>query len=101
MGSPIKGYGEETRRRRRGHVASSTYEKDGTTFMRMVFYIQGIRDKATVNLEMRQNSSGTYEYRYLFIQMDHYPRSTIILEDNRLMDPSAALQTTEEIKGIY
>lgn len=69
--------------------------------MRMVFYIQGIRGKATVNLEMRQNSSGTYEYRYLFIQLDHYPKSTIILEDNRLMDPSAGFQTSQEIKGIY
>lgn len=49
LGSPIKGYGEETRRGRRRHVAHSIYEKDGRTFMRMQFYIQGCRNKGTFN----------------------------------------------------
>lgn len=51
LGSPIKGYGEETRRRRRQHVAHSLYERNGKKFIRMQFYIQGIRNKATVQLE--------------------------------------------------
>lgn len=51
LGNPIKGYGEETRRRRRQHVAHSIYERNGKKFIRMQFYIQGIRNKATVQLE--------------------------------------------------
>lgn len=54
LGAPIKGYGEETKRRRRGHVAHSVYVRDGVNHMRMQFYIQGIRNKATVHLEMRE-----------------------------------------------
>lgn len=45
LGAPIKGYGEETRRGRRRHVAHSIYDKDGRTYMRMQFYIQGCRNK--------------------------------------------------------
>ncbi|XP_055685303.1 mitochondrial import inner membrane translocase subunit Tim21-like [Lutzomyia longipalpis] len=87
LGAPIKGYGEETSRRRRRHVAHSVYQKDGVNHMRMQFYIQGIRNKATVHLEMKENSAGSYDYRYIFVQLDHYPKTTIILEDNRGQDP--------------
>lgn len=51
LGSPIKGFGEETRRRRRQHVAHSLYERNGKHYIRMQFYVQGIRNKATVHLE--------------------------------------------------
>lgn len=51
LGVPIKGYGEETRRRRRQHVAHSVYERNGKQYIRMQFYIQGIRNKATVQCE--------------------------------------------------
>lgn len=54
LGAPIKGFGEETKRRRRTHVAHTTFERNGVPHMRMQFYIQGIRNKATVHLEMRQ-----------------------------------------------
>uniref|UniRef100_A0A1L8DZT7 Mitochondrial import inner membrane translocase subunit Tim21 n=1 Tax=Nyssomyia neivai TaxID=330878 RepID=A0A1L8DZT7_9DIPT len=87
LGAPIKGYGEETSRRRRRHVAHSVYQRDGVNHMRMQFYIQGIRNKATVHLEMKENTVGSYDYRYLFAQLDHYPKTTIILEDNRTQDP--------------
>uniref|UniRef100_T1H5Y6 Mitochondrial import inner membrane translocase subunit Tim21 n=1 Tax=Megaselia scalaris TaxID=36166 RepID=T1H5Y6_MEGSC len=80
LGAPIKGFGEETRRRRRTHVAHSVYEKHGIDHLRMQFYVQGIRNKGTVHLEMRK-INGNYEYRYMFVQLDHYPRTTIILED--------------------
>lgn len=53
LGAPIKGFGEETRRRRRTHVAHTVYERNGAPHMRMQFYIQGIRNKATVHLEKR------------------------------------------------
>lgn len=53
LGSPIKGYGEESRRRRRQHVAHKVVERNAQPFMQMHFYIQGIRNKATVQLEKR------------------------------------------------
>lgn len=95
LGAPIKGFGEENRRGRRRHVAHSVYEKDGRKFMRMQFYIQGIRNKGTVHLEMRENlATGKFEYRYLFVQLDYYPHSTIVLEDNRASDAVQMPQTS-------
>ncbi|XP_014094663.1 mitochondrial import inner membrane translocase subunit Tim21 [Bactrocera oleae] len=90
LGAPIKGYGEESRRGRRQRVAHSTFERNGVLHVRMQFYVQGIRNRGTVHLESRQASSGKMEYRYLFVQLDHYPHTTIIIEDNRAYDPSSA-----------
>lgn len=53
LGTPIKGFGEETRRRRRNHVAHLLIDRNGQTYMQMHFYIQGTRNKATVQLEKR------------------------------------------------
>ncbi|CRK86557.1 CLUMA_CG000185, isoform A [Clunio marinus] len=87
LGLPIKAYGEETRRRRRNHVAHQIYQKNNRNYMRLSFHIQGIRNKATVHCEMRESDSGRYECRYLFVQLDSYPHTTIIVEDNRFNDP--------------
>lgn len=57
LGPPIKGYGEETTRRRRTHVSHAVYEKEGVKHMRMRFYIKGIRNKAIVELDMKQVGS--------------------------------------------
>lgn len=54
LGPPIKGYGEETNRRRRTHVSHAMYEKDGVMHMRMRFYIKGIRNKGIVELDMKK-----------------------------------------------
>lgn len=59
------------------------YEKDGVNYLRMKFYLKGSRRKATVHLEMKENEKKKFEYRYLFVQLDEYPHTTIILEDNR------------------
>ncbi|XP_069691981.1 mitochondrial import inner membrane translocase subunit Tim21 isoform X2 [Periplaneta americana] len=83
LGEPIKGFGEETRRGRRRHVSHLFYERDGVNFLRMKYYIQGSRKRGTVHLEMRENDVGDFDYRYLFVQLDDYPRNTIIIEDNR------------------
>ncbi|XP_013114854.2 mitochondrial import inner membrane translocase subunit Tim21 [Stomoxys calcitrans] len=90
IGAPIKGYGEESRRGRRQHVAHMAFERNGIPHIRMKFYVQGLRNKATVHLETREDKSGKMEYRYLFVQLDHYPNTTIILEDNRAFEPSSA-----------
>lgn len=54
LGYPITGYGEETRRGRRQHVNHLLYEKDGKKHLRMKFYLQGSRNKATVQLDMQE-----------------------------------------------
>ncbi|KAM3964593.1 mitochondrial import inner membrane translocase subunit Tim21 [Aphomia sociella] len=83
LGAPIKGYGEETTRRRRTHVSHAVYEKDGVKHMRMKFYIKGIRNKAVVELDMKQNDYGNYMCRYLLVQLDDFTGKTFIIEDNR------------------
>ncbi|XP_049857145.1 mitochondrial import inner membrane translocase subunit Tim21 [Schistocerca gregaria] len=88
LGEPIKGFGEQTRRGRRRHVSHLFYERDGINHLRMKFYIQGSMRRGTVHLEMRENDKKEFEYRYLFVQMDDFPRETIILEDNRYDVPS-------------
>lgn len=54
LGQPIKGYGEESSRRRRNHVAHQIYMRNNRKCMRLSFHIQGIRNKATVHCEMRE-----------------------------------------------
>ncbi|XP_014213371.1 mitochondrial import inner membrane translocase subunit Tim21 [Copidosoma floridanum] len=84
IGEPIKAFGEETRRGRRGHVQHSVYRgEDGVNRMRMKFYIQGSRKEGTVHLEMREDSDRNWVYRYLFIQLKDFTKSVIVLEDNR------------------
>lgn len=83
LGAPIKGYGEETTRRRRTHVSHAVYEKDGVKHMRMRFYIKGIRNKGVVELDMKQNDYGNYMCRYLLVQLDDHSGKTFIIEDNR------------------
>lgn len=83
LGAPIKGYGEETTRRRRTHVSHAIYVKDGIKHMRMRFYIKGIRNKGVVELDMKQNEYGNYQCRYLLVQVDDFTRKTFIIEDNR------------------
>ncbi|XP_020657476.2 mitochondrial import inner membrane translocase subunit Tim21 [Pogona vitticeps] len=86
FGEPIKGYGEATRRGRRQLVSHIEYIKDGLKYMRLKFYIEGSEKgkQGTVHLEVKENpDSGKYEYRYIFVDIDVYPRRTIIIEDNR------------------
>ncbi|XP_006823641.1 mitochondrial import inner membrane translocase subunit Tim21-like [Saccoglossus kowalevskii] len=83
VGVPIKAYGETTRRGWRKHVSHLEYEKEGVGYLRMKFYIQGRFRKGTVNLEMKKSSSGVYDYRYLFVDLDGYPQQTIVIKDNR------------------
>ncbi|XP_057325800.1 mitochondrial import inner membrane translocase subunit Tim21-like isoform X1 [Microplitis mediator] len=59
------------------------YQHNGRTYMRMKFYIQGVREGGTVNLDMRRDDNGNVVYRYLFVQLEDASRSIIVLEDNR------------------
>ncbi|XP_076991363.1 mitochondrial import inner membrane translocase subunit Tim21 [Tamandua tetradactyla] len=89
FGEPIKGYGEMTRRGRRQHVSFIEYVKDGLKHIRLKFYIEGSEPgkQGTVHLEVKENpESGECEFRYVFVDVESYPRRTIIIEDNRSSD---------------
>ncbi|XP_046879793.1 mitochondrial import inner membrane translocase subunit Tim21-like [Hypomesus transpacificus] len=86
FGEPIKCYGETTRRGRRQQVSHAEFMKDGLKHMRLKFYIEGDEPgrKGTVHSESKENpETGKYEFRYIFVEVDTYPRRTIVVEDNR------------------
>ncbi|XP_054893651.1 mitochondrial import inner membrane translocase subunit Tim21-like [Poeciliopsis prolifica] len=86
FGEPIKCYGETTRRGRRQQVSHMEYMKDGLKHMRLKFYIEGSEPglKGTVHSESKENAeTGKYDFRYIFVDVDTYPRRSIIVEDNR------------------
>ncbi|XP_064189209.1 mitochondrial import inner membrane translocase subunit Tim21-like [Anguilla rostrata] len=86
FGEPIKGYGETSRRGRRQQISHIEFLRDGVKHMRLKFYIEGAepRLQGTVHTEVRENpETGKYEFRYVFVDMDTYPRRTIVVEDNR------------------
>uniref|UniRef100_A0A1B6KIX5 Mitochondrial import inner membrane translocase subunit Tim21 n=1 Tax=Graphocephala atropunctata TaxID=36148 RepID=A0A1B6KIX5_9HEMI len=97
LGEPISGYGEENRRGRRQHVSHLLYEKNGEKRLRMKFYVSGTRKRATVHLEMREDESGNYVYRYLFVELDDFGRHPIIFEDNRNARKSQVKRAKEEV----
>ncbi|XP_053835928.1 mitochondrial import inner membrane translocase subunit Tim21 [Vidua macroura] len=86
FGDSIKGYGEATRRGRRQHVSHIEYVKDGLKHMRLKFYIEGTESgkQGTVHVEVKENlETGRFEVRYIFVDVETYPRRTIVIEDNR------------------
>lgn len=86
FGEPIKGYGETSRRGRRQQVSHVEYMKDGVKYIRLKFYIEGSEPglRGTVHSESKENpETGKYEFRYIFVDIDTYPRRTIVIEDNR------------------
>ncbi|NXF91859.1 TIM21 translocase, partial [Eubucco bourcierii] len=86
FGESIKGYGEATRRGRRQLVSHVEYMKDGLRHMRLRFYIEGsdTSKRGTVHVEVKENpEGGRLEVRYIFVDVDTYPRRTIVIEDNR------------------
>ncbi|CAH0557748.1 unnamed protein product [Brassicogethes aeneus] len=98
LGLPITAFGEETRRGRRQHPTHLVYLKDGKKHLRMKFYLQGNFNKGTVQLEMAENESGNYEYRYLFVEVEDMLHTTIVLEDNRQKLAPASSPNFEELQ---
>ncbi|XP_011169577.1 mitochondrial import inner membrane translocase subunit Tim21 [Solenopsis invicta] len=95
LGAPVKAYGEETRRGRRRHITHIYYMKDGVKYMRIRFYVQGTRRKGTVYAEVKENASGSYEYSYLYVTVNHV--GTIVIEDNQ--NTATARQDHESTLG--
>ncbi|XP_041737614.1 mitochondrial import inner membrane translocase subunit Tim21-like [Coregonus clupeaformis] len=83
---PNKCFGETSRRGRRQQVSHVEYMKDGLKHMRLKFYIEGEEPghQGTVHTESKENpETGKFEFRYIFVEVDTYPRRTIVMEDNR------------------
>jgi len=74
LGTPIKCYGEETRRGWRRHVSHVEFIQGNVKYLRMKFYVEGPFGKATVNVEKKKNEGGKYEYSYLLVDVDYPPR---------------------------
>uniref|UniRef100_A0A8C8RD56 Mitochondrial import inner membrane translocase subunit Tim21 n=1 Tax=Pelusios castaneus TaxID=367368 RepID=A0A8C8RD56_9SAUR len=86
FGEPIKGYGDSARLGRRRHASHIEYVKDGLKYMHLKFYIEGSEQgkRGTVNVGMQENpGSRKYECRFIFVDVDGYPKRTIVIEDNR------------------
>jgi len=84
LGEPIKAFGEESRRGRRNRVSQMQYQdKNGRKGVRIQFYLQGLRNRATVDLDAREDSSGNMKTRFLLVQVEDMLRTNIIVEDNR------------------
>ncbi|XP_020284553.1 mitochondrial import inner membrane translocase subunit Tim21 [Pseudomyrmex gracilis] len=93
LGAPLKAYGEETRRGRRRHINHMYYIKNGIKYMRIQFYIEGTRRRGTAYVDVKESSSGNYEYVYMCVVVNNI--GTIIIEDNR---NSVATQENPESK---
>jgi len=85
LGEPIKAFGEERGGRRgRNRVAQLAYtDSAGRAGVRLQFYLQGVRNRATVELDSRADSSGSFHTRYLIVRVEDLLRNTVLLEDNR------------------
>ncbi|XP_047348275.1 mitochondrial import inner membrane translocase subunit Tim21 isoform X5 [Vespa velutina] len=79
LGEPIKVYGEG--RRRRNHFSHGFYEKDGTKYLRLKFYMEGIRRRGTVYVEAK-NVSDNYEFTYIYMKLDDVLGSVLTIEPN-------------------
>jgi len=98
LGEPIKAFGEENRRHRRTHVAKKHYvDPQGRAGVRIQFYLQGVRNKGTAQLDAREDSGGRMQTRFLVVEIDNLLRNTVVVVDNRgaLWTEGAALGGSE------
>jgi len=79
LGTPLRAYGEETRRGWRRHVSHVEFIQDGEKVLRMKFYVEGGFGRGTVSVEKRKaleggGGGGRYEYRAIVVDTDYPPR---------------------------
>lgn len=79
LGEPIKVYGEG--RRRRNHFSHGLYEKDGIVYLKLRFYMEGIRRKGIVYVEAK-NVSDNYELTHIYMKLDDILGSVLIIDPN-------------------
>ncbi|CAJ0579820.1 unnamed protein product, partial [Mesorhabditis spiculigera] len=82
FGDSIKGFGEETSRGRRRHVAHHKYYKDGNERIRVMFHLKGANGEGICQVE-REQRNGEWDYRFLYVEQKSPHRVTHVLIDNR------------------
>jgi len=82
LGEPITGFGEESSRGRRKRLRHSFHLKDGIEHIQLIFYIKGIRNSASVYVDM-EKINDSFEYSYLIVEIDNYSRERVFIIDNR------------------
>lgn len=93
LGEPIKAYKESRQLGRRSPIKYIIFDKDGVRHMRMKFYVQGIRKRGTVNLEVQENEFHDFVYTYLYVVIDDIMKTIIKIEDNRNQQNSPSDET--------
>ena len=84
LGEPIKAFGEETRRGRRNRVHQMSYQdQEGRKGIKIQFYLQGVRNRAVVEVDAREDKTGTMTTRYIIVQVEDMLRNVVVVEDNR------------------
>ncbi|KAI1715520.1 TIM21 domain-containing protein [Ditylenchus destructor] len=82
FGSSIKGFGEDSGRGRRRHVASKRWtDVDGNERVRVMFHIKGDQREGQAFAEMIKKE-GQWDYRFLYASTSGIPQ-TVVLIDNR------------------
>ncbi|KAI4497277.1 hypothetical protein M0802_007761 [Mischocyttarus mexicanus] len=79
LGEPIKVYGEG--RRRRNHFSHGLYEENGNVYLKLKFYMEGVRRKGIVYVEAK-NVSGNYELTRIYMKLDDILGSVLIINPN-------------------
>lgn len=77
LGEPIKVYGEG--RRRRNHFSHTIFENNGIKYLRLKFYMQGLRRRGTVYVEAK-DVSGTYELTNVQMEIDDIFRTVLTID---------------------
>lgn len=60
----------------------SFHLKDGIEHIQLKFYIKGIRNSASVYVDM-EKINDSFEYSYLIVEIDNYSRERVFIIDNR------------------
>jgi import inner membrane translocase subunit TIM21 len=93
VGEPMKAYGEMNRRGRRRFVRHAEYEVDGVKRMKVQFYVEGPQNKGTVFVDVKQDARGKYQFEYVLLETENFPRRVIVVEDNRAISNSSNLSS--------
>ena len=58
-------------------------DKEGRKGIKIQFYLQGVRNRAVVEVDAREDSTGTMTSRYIIVQVEDMLRNVVVVEDNR------------------
>ena len=83
LGEPIRGFGEHTGWNRRRHIDHVRYRVGDDQHIRLEYNVRGGRRMGRVNVDLKKDSRGRYQIRYLLIELEGRPAGTVIVQDSR------------------